>query len=204
MKQKLRQLIGKGAHSFFRKTMRTPNSEWVRAMTAEIDSIQPPKDAVIFAIGCYLALMKETFRMLSYEKPLRIILALAAISWAGAKAYLALSLFQRGGIESSLLNLFLLIGALTLSGVSYLALATALFRDKYISAGIFAMGALMANAVFFAVTHFNFVILKMVNSVSLTWYFAVVCEEYFVWSIFFIAIAGLAYLRKPARAMLRV
>lgn len=156
--------------------------EWWRAMSAEAEHINSDWKALEFALGCSIAIIWETMHMQKYEPLLRWGLGLAVFIWASAKLYVVSILLARQGISAHVLSPALTLGVFSISALAYGGLSFSLVRKKMGFAGIFILAALLANVVLFSATQFQFQANNFQSGPDLVWRFAIISEEYFIWT----------------------
>ena len=150
---------------------------WIRAMAAETRSIKSDFGALEFALGSFIAITKETLRMQRFEPVVRWFLVCSSLAWAAGKIYLVVALW-----EKSVATPLWLTAILALAAVVYAASAFSLLTKKYLLFCVFLVLALATNSALFGFAQFQFLLVDFQPAESLTWYFAVISEEYFMWT----------------------
>ena len=138
--------------------------------------------------------------MKKFEPVVRWMLILIALAWAAAKIYLLSSIIENatGVVENTTpvwLHAILIMAAFCYAGTAY-----SLIKTKYLLFGLFLIAALATNSALFALTQFQFLRLDFQPVEKLTWFFAVISEEYFMWISILFGAAIMLVLRNFDRA----
>jgi len=158
------------------------NKEWTRAMRAEMNIIGDDKEAVAFGFGCIRTLGINYLKARRFEPLLRWSMVILVFSWAGAKAYLTYAIAGKEG--AGLPSWF--IAPIIAAGIIYLFLGISLWKRHHFAYSFFLVLALGVNALLFGLTQVQYLQSNPADSFNLTWHLAVISEEYFVWSAFFV------------------
>ncbi len=173
---------------------------WTLAMAVEIKYIKSDWEALNFAIGCFATMFMENLKMKKFEPLVRWILASCALAWATAKIYLLAALFENSGdVTDNVVPLWLYV-ILIAAAFSYAGLAFSLFKKKHLLVGVFFVAALATNSVLFALTQVQFLLLNFQPTEKLTWFFAIISEEYFMWTAILFGAAIMLVLKNLDRA----
>lgn len=122
--------------------------------------------------------------MQKFEPLIRHVLILAALAWASAKIYFIVMIYEKSDATLSVGQPIWLYVAFGIAAISYAGITFSLFRKEYLLFGFFLFAALATNTLMFSVVQFQFLIADIVSTKSLTWYLAIVSEEYFMWTAF--------------------
>lgn len=152
---------------------------WLQAMLSEMDMIESHSEALVFGLGCIRATAFTYLKRQRFEPLLRCSLIGFIFAWAAAKAYFIFALLTKSN-RLDVLPIWI-IGTLGLAGLAYGLSALSLCARRYAVFGMFLLSALAINSLFFGFAQFQFIQAGADRPESLTWYLAVVSEEYLMW-----------------------
>ena len=165
--------------------------DWATAMATELDYIPSDFAALEFSIGCLFASLKENIRMQRYEPLLRWFLAICILFWAMAKGYLLIAVTGHDAQPTNFAapNWFIL--ATIGSGIAYGSGAYFLFGKKFLSFGVMLVCALIINSATLGINALQYGKTGFQGTDNLTFFLALISEDYFIWSAILLGIAGI-------------
>lgn len=172
---------------------------WTQAMAAELDRIGSDWEALDFALGCLAAIGWETLRMRKFEPLIRWLLAFGVLAWAVAKVYLIVILSLKDGSAVSLALPDWIWATLSGAALLYAGAALALFAGRYLAFGLCLTCALAVISIQFGLAQWQFIRADFQPAEDLMWFFALISEDYFVWTAFLVGTAVMLFLKTCCR-----
>lgn len=168
------------------------NREWALAMAAEVDEIAADAEALLFALGCWRAVLFSQREWVIWAST---GLGAMLIGWAGAKTYFALLIAGIAPMaDSSIVPPWVVVWAGT-AGTAYCVAGLAIVFSRWWVAMAALFAALVINGAGYGTS--------VLTDTELTlWLMAIAGEDYFIWTCAVLALGGLAWLRHgPERRM---